>query len=319
MKENVNEVTIKMTKEQLAKVNKVLSGYGVKIVSEEEKNGLKVNVEPEEHRYDEPEGPEILMSNSGGYVFLHKSVFEDANMSKADVVNMFANETDIYITDLKKEEIDWEGVEVENWGTVARSFCGDLDIKVSDIFECVNPYGDKVTLYIDDHIINIHYDDNDEEVESNKTSATEFEVTADAEGRATISRKILEAAGLSNEKEWSIFRTENGDTLYISPRNDDILEFDDYVCNKERTLTANGKSAIRIKISNYSYTKHKVIAKDGFIEIHVFDESNYCEETSKDEEKKENDLDAKKKEILSAIKTLTGLDLTDIKIKVIKI
>ena len=255
----MKEVTIKMSEKELAEVNKALGALGKKIVPEEFKKSKKVDIEPEEpFNYTDEREPYAAEINGGGWVFIHSSFFEDANMADVNDVQVFANKTDIYLTDLRRDQIDWEDNEVENWGSTARNFAGDLGIEVSEIWNCVNPYGDTCTINVSDHFINIHYTGDGVYEEEEDPEPREFTITTDAEGRATLNKEILEAADLINSVvNWSIFKNDSGTKMYITWNNDPYLDFDGEVCTNVKNIPRNGKTALRIKIGE-PYSKYKV-------------------------------------------------------------
>lgn len=333
----MKEVTIKLKEKDLKEANEILSYYGRKLVPEENKKSQKVDIEPCEHEYEElkEEGPQTfdVKSNGGGYIFLHSSIFEDANMGNVEDVTMFANDTDIYLTDLRKKDIIWHGVEgIQNWGNIARNFAGDLDIKITDVFEGVNPYGDTVTLNISDHLINIHYDNGEEEPldDDSDIKPQEFTVATDAESRATIGRKILEAADLCPDEDsawyFNIFTNDIGTKLYITWKDDNYLEFNGEECKKIKEYFSNGKTSLRIKLgkpyTNYNvYTNQDLITIDVGKGYQIVENEETKENIQKYAEKKAEEnkqLELAKQLIydifmdVEKIKKISGIDLTDL-------
>lgn len=317
-------VTIKMTEKELKEVNKILGSLG-----------KKIEVEPCEHEYEElkEEGPLTydIKSNGGGYVFLHNSDFEDANIKEKEYgVNMFANKTDIYFTDLEKDEIEWNGVEVEFWGNVARDFAGGLDVKITDIWEDVNPYGDTVTLNISDHLINIHFDGVEDEEQDKidnlvqEVKQTDFVVMTDIKGRGTINKKILQAANLCPDEDsgwyFNIFTNDSGTKLYITWKEDNYLKFNGEECKKIKEYFSNGKTSLRIKLGK-PYVSYPVHVDEDEELITIDTSYNDCAEVDEEQE----ELKKKAEELIyqifgdvEKIKVMTGLDLSNIITKVVK-
>lgn len=305
-------VTIKMTEKELKEVNKILGSLG-----------KKIEVEPCEHEYEElkEEGPNTyeINSNGAGYIFIHHDDFEDANI-ESNRVNMFANKTDIYLTDLEKDEIEWNGVEVEFWGNVARNFAGDFDIDITDVWECVNPFGDTATVNISDHLINIHYDgvedDEQEKIDDliQEVKQTDFVVMTDAEGRGTINKKILQAANLCPDEDsgwyFNIFTNDSGTKLYITWKEDNYLEFNGEECKKIKEYFSNGKTSLRIKLGK-SYVNYPVHVDEDKELITIDTSYNDCAEV--EEEKEDVVTQNTINEIVNAVdvvKKLTGIDLS---------
>lgn len=332
----MKEVTVKMKEKDLKEVNKILKAYG-----------KKIEIHPYEHEYEElkEEGPQTydVKSNGGGYIFLHSSVFEDANMGNVEDVTMFANDTDIYLTDLRKKDIIWHGVEgIQNWGNIARNFAGDLDIKITDVFEGVNPYGDTVTLNISDHLINIHYNNGEEEPlddedDDSDIKPQEFTVATDAEGRGTINKKILQAANLCPDEDsawyFNIFANDSGTKLYITWKDDNYLEFNGEECKKIKEYFSNGKTSIRIKFGK-PYTNYNVYTKQDLITVDLSNGYQVVEANTETDEKildyaekkaEENEQLERAKQLIyeifmdvEKIKKISGIDLTDLITKYIK-
>lgn len=264
----MKEVTVKLKEKDLKEVNKILKAYG-----------KKIEIHPYEHEYEElkEEGPQTyeVNSNSGGWVFLNHTVFEDANI-KANEVVMFVTTTDIYFTDLKKDEIDWGGIAVSNWGTIARDFAGGLDVKITEVFPDVNPYGDTATVSVQDHIVSIHYDSKEKEPlddwddDANIKPQT-FTVATDAEGRGTINKKILVAADLEDTcMYWNIFANESGTKLYITYSSYDSMIFNGEKCKRIKEFYCDGRTSIRIKFGK-PYTNYNVYTDKDLITIDLSD------------------------------------------------
>lgn len=350
----MKEVTINLTDKQLKEANEILSYYGRRLVPEENKKSQKVDVEPCEHEYEElkEEGPQTcdLESNSGGYVFLHHPVFTDAHI-KSDTVHMYANETDIYFTDLEKDEIDWQEEEVQYWGNVARNLAGDLDIKITEIFHDVNPYGDTVTLNISDHLINIHYDSREEEPLDDQDDDWDddadikpqtFTVATDAEGRGTINKKILAAADLEDTCiGWNVFANESGTKLYITYSSYDSMIFNGEKCKRIKEFYCDGRTSIRIKFgkpyTNYNvYTKqdlitidlsdgYQVVENEGWVpletDIKILDYAHKKAEEYNEKKYTKEEIENTIKAVLTdveKVKNMTGIDLSEYFIKAIE-
>lgn len=339
----MKEVTIKLTEKELAEVNKVLGALGKKIVPEELKKTQKVDIEPTEPFNYTDEGPTAAEINSGGTVFIHSSYFEDANIDEDSDPHMYANKTNIYLTDLRKDEIDWQGEEVEYWGTVARDFAGDLPLDLDGVWECINPYGDTCEISVSDHFIKIHYtgDGVYEDEDEDEFPPKEFTVATDAEGRATIRKEILEAADLINSVvNWSIFKNDSGTKMYITWNDDPYLDFDGEVCTNVKNIPRNGKTALRIKLGE-PYTNYKVYTTgeedkevitidlgSGYQIVENEDptwEEEEREFNKQREAEEQEELKKKAEELVyqifgdvERIKAMTGLDLTNIITKVVK-
>ena len=336
----MKEVTIKMSEKELAEVNKVLGALGKKIVPKEFKKSKKVDIEPEEPFNYTDEGPTAAEINGGGWVFIHSSFFKDANMADANDVQVFANKTDIYLTDLRRDQIDWKDNEVENWGSTARNFAGDLGIEVSEIWNCVNPYGDTCTINVSNHFINIHYTGDGVYEEEETSEPREFTITTDAEGRATLNKEILEAADLIDSVvNWSIFKNDSGTKMYITWKDDPYLNFNGEEATNIKDIDRNGKTALRIKIGE-PYSKYKVTTTseedNGLITIDlnsgvlIDDDDLTMEQIDKrvnkmQEDEEQEELKKKAEELVyqifndvEKIKAMTGLDLSNIITKVVK-
>lgn len=338
----MKEVTIKMSEKELAEVNKVLGALGKKIVPEEFKKSKKVNIEPEEPFNYTDEGPTVAEINSGGCVFIHSSYFEDANIDEDSDPHMYANKTNIYLTDLRKDEIDWQGEEVEYWGTTARNLAGDLPLDLDGVWECINPYGDTCTISVSDHIIKIHYtgDGVNEDEEEEKFPPKEFVVTTDAEGRATIRKEIFEAANLlAFVDTWCLFKNDSGTKLYITWKDDPYLNFDGEEATGIKDIDRFRKTALRIKLGE-PYTNYKVTTTGEedkeVITIHLDsgvteddDDLTFEEEerefNKRREAEEQEELKKKAEELVyqifgdvEKIKAISGVDLTNIITKVVK-
>lgn len=341
----MKEVTIKMSEKELAEVNRVLSALGKKIVPEElKRKTYKTDIEPEEPFNYTDEGPTAAEINSGGTVFIHSSYFDDANIDEDSDPHMYANKTNIYLTDLRKDEIDWQGEEVEYWGTTARNLAGDLPLDLDGVW-CVNPYGDTCTINVSDHIINIHYTgDGVEEDEEEKFPPKEFTVATDAEGRATIRKEILEASNLlAFVDTWFIFTNDDGTKMYITWKSDPYLIFNKEEARRVKEIERYGKTALRIKLGK-PYTNYKVTTTgeedNELITIHL--DSGYqieCDDEPEEEtdekikdyakqkadDKRNEELAERAVELIQQIfgdvekiRIVSGVDLTDIIAKVVK-
>ena len=329
----MKEVTIKMSEKELAEVNKILGALGKKIVPEElKKKTYKTDIEPEEPFNYTDEGPTAAEINSGGTVFIHSSYFDDANIDEDSDPHMYANKTNIYLTDLRKDEIDWQGEEVEYWGTTARNLAGDLPLDLDGVWECINPYGDTCTISVSDHFIKIHYNGDEvdeEEEEEEKFPPKEFTVATDAEGRATIRKEIFEASNLlAFVDTWFIFTNDDGTKMYITWKSDPYLIFNKEEAHRVKEIERYGKTTLRIKLGK-PYTNYKVTTTGEedkeVITIHLDSGISDDDEPTEETDEKIKDYAHKKnedekvikntiKEILTtveAIKKLTGVDLSE--------